>query len=219
MNEQNKHAALTIAQQYPPAQYNLLVPMQTVTEIADIQKPVMNSVKISTDLNDGEIYEMEKAKDEWRDSKGYVHKATPAKYALTKKGLTKLMRAAGMEEMIMMILSQDGMVAVNSDNVVMFEVKESETLPRETRLCATILITNGARFSRSIGTFRSPNRTELAKLALDYISFSISTGHKCSVQVPTEDEMRNIQGAKSRADAARRGKLDDIIKELLKEDM
>lgn len=92
MNEQNKHAALTIAQQYPPAQYNLLVPMQTVTEIADIQKPVMNSVKISTDLNDGEIYEMEKAKDEWRDSKGYVHKATPAKYALTKKGLTKLIR-------------------------------------------------------------------------------------------------------------------------------
>ena len=97
MNEQNKHAALTIAQQYPPAQYNLLVPMQTVAEIADIQKPVMNSVKISTDLNDGEIYEMEKAKDEWRDSKGYVHKATPAKYALTKKGLTKLMRAAGIK--------------------------------------------------------------------------------------------------------------------------
>lgn len=92
----------------------------------------------------------------------------------------------------MMILSQDGMAAVNSDNVAMFEVKESETLPHETRLCATILITNGARFSRSIGTFRSPDRTELAKLALDYISFSISTGHKCSVQVPTEDEMRNI---------------------------
>ena len=80
MNEQNNHAALTIAQQYPPAQYNLLVPMQTVTEIADIQKPVMNSVSISTNLNDGEIYEMEKAKDEWRDSKGYVHKATPVSY-------------------------------------------------------------------------------------------------------------------------------------------
>ena len=118
----------------------------------------------------------------------------------------------------MMILSQDGMVAVNSYNVVMFEVKESETLPRETRLCVTILVTNGARFSRSIGTFRSPDRTELAKLALDYISFSIGSGHKGSAQVPTEDEMRNIQGAKSRADAARRGKLDDIIKELLKED-
>lgn len=47
----------------------------------------------------------------------------------------------------------------------------------------------------------------------------ISSGHKGSAQVPTEDEMRNNQGAKSRADAARRGKLDDIIKELLKEDM
>lgn len=76
-----------------------------------------------------------------------------------------------------------------------------------------------ARFSRSIGTFRSTDHTELAKLALDYISFSVSSGHKVSAQVPTEDEMRNIQGAKSRADAARRGKLDDIIKELLKEDM
>lgn len=70
-----------------------------------------------------------------------------------------------------------------------------------------------------IGTFRSPDRTELAKLALDYISFSISSGHKVYAQVPTEDEMRNIQCAKSRADAARRGKLDDIIKELLREDM
>lgn len=123
----------------------------------------------------------------------------------------------------MMILSQDGMVAVNSDNVVMFEVKESETLPHETQLCATILITNGARFHRLIGTFKGPDRTELAKLALDYISYSISysisSGHKGSAQVPTEDEMRNIQGAKSRADAARRGKLDDIIKEILKEGM
>ena len=60
---------------------------------------------------------------------------------------------------------------------------------------------------------------KLAKLALDYISFSISSGHKVYAQVPTEDEMRNIQCAKSRADAARRGKLDDIIKELLKEDI
>lgn len=119
----------------------------------------------------------------------------------------------------MMILSQDGMVAVNSDNVAMFEVKENETIPHEAQLMATILITNGARFSRSIGTFRSPDRTELAKLALDCISFSISSGHKVYAQVPTENEMRNIQGAKSRADAARRGKLDDIIKELLKEDM
>lgn len=90
---------------------------------------------------------------------------------------------------------------------------------------ATIFISGGGRYTNAericypIGTFRSHDRTELAKLALDYISFSISSGHKVSAQVPTEDEMRNIQGAKSRADAARRGKLDDIIKELLKEDM
>lgn len=123
----------------------------------------------------------------------------------------------------MMILSQDGMVAVNSDHVAMFEVKETETIPREAQLVATIFVSAGGTPTPSaccpIGTFRSPDRTELAKLALDYISFSISSGRKVYAQVPTEDEMRNIQGAKSRADAARRGKLDDIIKELLKEDM
>ena len=122
----------------------------------------------------------------------------------------------------MMILSQDGMVAVNSDNVAMFEVKETETIPHEAQLMATIFISGGGRYTNAertccpIGTFRSPDRTELAKLALD---FSISSGHKVCAQVPTEDEMRNIQCAKSRADAARRGKLDDIIKELLREDM
>lgn len=84
--------SLAITQQYPAAQYNLLVPMQTVTEIADIQKPVMNVVQISTDLNDKEIYEQEKAKDAWKD-----RPATPARYALAKKGLTKLMRAAGIK--------------------------------------------------------------------------------------------------------------------------
>lgn len=84
--------ALVITQQYPIEKYNLLVPMQTVTEIAEIQKPVMNVVQISTDLEDKEIYVQEKAKDAWKD-----RPATPARYALTKKGLTKLMRAAGIK--------------------------------------------------------------------------------------------------------------------------
>ena len=125
----------------------------------------------------------------------------------------------------MMILSQDGMVAVNSDNVAMFEVKETETIPHEAQLVATIFISGGGRYTNAericypIGTFRSPARAELAKLALDYISFSVSSGHKVSAQVPTDYEMRIIQCVKSRADAARRGKLDDIIKELLREDM
>lgn len=79
----------------------------------------------------------------------------------------------------MMILSQDGMVAVNSDNVAMFEVKETETIPREAQLVATIFVSAGGRYTNAeraccpIGTFRSSDRTELAKLALDYISFSI----------------------------------------------
>lgn len=97
MSNEKNQAALSIVQQYPPTQYNLLVPMQTVTEIADIQKPVMNAVSISTNLNDGEIYEMEKAKAAYTDRNGYPRPATPAKYALTKKGLTKLMRAAGIK--------------------------------------------------------------------------------------------------------------------------
>lgn len=96
-NNETNQAALSIVQQYPPNQYNLLVPMQTVTQIADVHRPVMNAVNISSDLNDGEIYEMEKAKREWTDDRGYHHPATPAKYALTKRGLTKLMRAAGIK--------------------------------------------------------------------------------------------------------------------------
>ena len=83
---------LQITRQYPAERFNLLVPMQTVAEIADIHKPVMNAVQISTNLDDGEIYVQEKARDAWRD-----RPATPAKYALTKKGLNKLMRAAGIK--------------------------------------------------------------------------------------------------------------------------
>lgn len=75
-----KNNALSITQQYPIEKYNLLVPMQTVAEIAEIHKPVMNAVQISTNLNDGEV---------WEQSRG--------NYALTKKGLNKLMRAAGIK--------------------------------------------------------------------------------------------------------------------------
>lgn len=77
--------ALQITMKYPAEQYNLLVPMQTVTEIAEIHKPVMNVVKISTNLSDKEIYLQDKSK---KDSDGW---------ALTKKGLNKLMRAAGIK--------------------------------------------------------------------------------------------------------------------------
>lgn len=89
--------ALTITQQYPAERFNLLVPMQTVAEIADIHKPVMNAVQISTSLADKEIYVQEKERKAWTDRQGYSHPAAPAGYALAKKGLNKLMRASGIK--------------------------------------------------------------------------------------------------------------------------
>ena len=80
----NKNA-LQITAQYPAERYNLLVPMQTVAEIAEIHKPVMNAVQISTNEADKEIYLQDKNK---RNADGW---------ALTKKGLNKLMRAAGIK--------------------------------------------------------------------------------------------------------------------------
>lgn len=95
---ENSNNALDIVQQFPEDKYTLLIPIKTVAEIAEIQKPVMNVVSISTDLNDKEIYVQEKAKGAWTDKKGDYHPATPNMYAITKKGLTKLMRAAGIKQ-------------------------------------------------------------------------------------------------------------------------
>lgn len=81
---ENKNA-LQISTQYPAERYNLLVPMQTVAEIAEIHKPVMNVVQISTNLADKEIYLQDRSKER---ADGW---------ALTKKGLNKLMRAAGIK--------------------------------------------------------------------------------------------------------------------------
>lgn len=89
--------ALQITSQYPAERYNLLVPMQTVAEIADIHKPVMNVVQISTNPADKEIYEQEKGSEAWTGRDGRQHPAKPAGWALTKKGLNKLMRAAGIK--------------------------------------------------------------------------------------------------------------------------
>lgn len=89
--------ALQITTQYPAEQYNLLVPMQTVAEIAEIHKPVMNAVQISTNLADKEIYEQEKGSDAWTGRDGKKHPAKEVGWALTKKGLNKLMRAAGIK--------------------------------------------------------------------------------------------------------------------------
>lgn len=89
--------SLTITSQYPAEKFNLLVPMKTVAEIAEIHKPVMNAVQISTDFKDKEIYVQEKGSEAWTDRNGKQHPAKETGYALTKKGLNKLMRAAGIK--------------------------------------------------------------------------------------------------------------------------
>lgn len=73
---------LVISKEYPEDKFNLLTPMKTVTEISEIHKPVMNVVRISTAVADKEIYEQDRANHGW---------------AITKKGLEKLMRAAGIK--------------------------------------------------------------------------------------------------------------------------
>ncbi len=83
--------SLVITNDYPADKYNVLVPIRTVAEIAEIQRPVMNVVYISTNLKDKEIYEQEKARI---DRNG---QEVPPKYAIAKKGLTKLMIAAGIK--------------------------------------------------------------------------------------------------------------------------
>lgn len=79
LSTRNSGNALAIAEQFPEGKYNLLVPIKTVAEIAEIHKPVMNVVYISANEADKEIYLQTK----------------PDRWALTKKALTKLMKAAG----------------------------------------------------------------------------------------------------------------------------
>ena len=79
LSARNSGNALTITEQFPENKYNLLVPIKTVAQIAEIHKPVMNVVYISTNEQDKETYLQTK----------------PDGWALTKKPLTKLMKAAG----------------------------------------------------------------------------------------------------------------------------
>lgn len=89
---------LQLSTQYPVEKFNILVPVQTVAEIADIQRPVMNVVHISTNLNDKEIYLQQEGKSAYTSrSNGKFYPEQPAQYALTRKGLLKLMRAAGIK--------------------------------------------------------------------------------------------------------------------------
>lgn len=69
-----------ILNDFPPEDYNLLVPVQSIQEINPIYKLVRNEVRISTNLQDKDIYQ-EKS-------------AGSGMYALTHKALMKLFTAA-----------------------------------------------------------------------------------------------------------------------------
>ena len=66
---------------FPPERFNLLIPVQTLQEINPIYKIVINTVNISTDVNDKEIYRESKAPGD-------------NMYALTHLALLKLSKAA-----------------------------------------------------------------------------------------------------------------------------
>lgn len=90
--------SLSIIEQYPADKYTLLVPIEKTAHISEIQQPILSAVKISTDLNDNEIYIQTKAKKGYKDKDGAWHEPEPVRYALTKRGLNRLAAAAGIEK-------------------------------------------------------------------------------------------------------------------------
>lgn len=77
------NTSLSLVNQFPKDKFTLLIPIETVAKISEIQSPVINAVKISTNLDDKEIYLQDKGNK---------------LYALTKRGLTKLAEAAGIKQ-------------------------------------------------------------------------------------------------------------------------
>lgn len=84
MNEQMNEESYNILNSYPEDKYNLLIPVQSMQEINPIYKMVVNTVKISTNLADKDIYEEKNAKEQ----------GGPRMFALTHKALMKLFAAA-----------------------------------------------------------------------------------------------------------------------------
>ena len=61
---------LSIVKEFPKEKYNLLCNTDTIASIPDIKSPVVQSVKLETDLSKGEVYIHQKAKKEWTDQNG-----------------------------------------------------------------------------------------------------------------------------------------------------
>jgi len=71
-----------------PEWYNMLTPIQSIQEIGHIYRPVINMIKLSTDLEDNHIYIQKNAKDP--EGKPYPH----TRYSIARRGLLLLATAA-----------------------------------------------------------------------------------------------------------------------------
>lgn len=88
---------LSISKQYPAENFNLLGNTDIIVKVPDIKTPVIQSVKLDTNPQKGDVYIQQKAKDAYTDRQGNYHPASPALYAVTKNGLKKLADGAGIE--------------------------------------------------------------------------------------------------------------------------
>lgn len=77
--------AIAVINEYPPEQYNLLIPVKTIQEISPLHKVIVNVVTIDNDPKNKDVYAQK--------SEG----GKPSELALTKKGLAKLMSAANIQ--------------------------------------------------------------------------------------------------------------------------
>lgn len=78
----NSTNSIDIFRDYPDNKFNLLVPVKTITQISPLHKVSINTVEVSKDIKDGDIYLQNKNKN---------------LYALTKKGLMKFMATANIQ--------------------------------------------------------------------------------------------------------------------------
>lgn len=78
----NSTNSIDIFRDYPDAKFNLLVPVKTITQISPLHKVSINTVEVSKDIKDGDIYLQDKGKN---------------LFALTKKGLMKFMATANIQ--------------------------------------------------------------------------------------------------------------------------
>ena len=78
--EQYQQQSIEVLNKYPAEKFNLLIPVQTIQEISPLHKVIVNIVVISSDPAQGDVYEQKEGA-----------------FALTKKGLNKLMGGANVQ--------------------------------------------------------------------------------------------------------------------------